>query len=94
MMSENGVHSIAYAFPKVRLVTTAIEAIIPGLGNFGDRYYGTDAVDHSSSDDDELEDDDQNSDIDVQSRSSSMDSAINSGSTNEVVREMTGVVTA
>jgi uridine kinase len=45
MMSETGVHSIAYAFPKVKLITTAVDKkinrygqIIPGLGNFGDRY--------------------------------------------------------
>lgn len=95
MMSEQGIHSIAYAFPKVKVLTTAVDKqinqfgqIIPGLGNFGDRYYGTDAVGHSSSDeeleeedDDELADafdHDQNLQIDV-SRSSSVDSAINSG---------------
>ncbi|XP_034017833.1 uridine-cytidine kinase-like 1 [Thalassophryne amazonica] len=45
-----GVHSVAYAFPKVRIITTAIDMevneqfhIIPGIGNFGDRYFGTDA---------------------------------------------------
>lgn len=43
-----GVHSIAYAFPKVNIITTAIDTlvnqnfhIIPGIGNFGDRYFGT-----------------------------------------------------
>ncbi|RWS24960.1 uridine-cytidine kinase-like 1 [Leptotrombidium deliense] len=48
LMAESGVHSIAYAFPKVRIVTTAVDAevndkfyIIPGIGNFGDRYFGT-----------------------------------------------------
>jgi uridine kinase len=94
MMAETGVHSIAYAFPKVRLLTTAVDKeinefgqIIPGLGNFGDRYYGTEnAVGHSSSDEEEEEDeiDDRfnasgrNLEIDVDSVSS-MDSAINSG---------------
>lgn len=55
MMAEAGVHSIAYAFPKVKLLTTAVDKhinafgeIIPGLGNFGDRFYGTEAVAHSS----------------------------------------------
>ncbi|CAD5110994.1 DgyrCDS345 [Dimorphilus gyrociliatus] len=49
IMAEVGVHSIAYAFPKVKLVTTAVDKeindrfhIIPGIGNFGDRYFGTD----------------------------------------------------
>ena len=50
---------IAYAFPKVTLFTSAIDSqisdqfhILPGLGNFGDRYFGTDSVA-----DDELEGD-------------------------------------
>ncbi|CAC5423827.1 udk [Mytilus coruscus] len=44
-----GVHSVAYAFPKVKIVTTAVDKevnekyhILPGIGNFGDRYFGTD----------------------------------------------------
>ncbi|KRZ78850.1 Uridine-cytidine kinase-like 1, partial [Trichinella papuae] len=48
LMAETGVQSVAYAFPKVRLVTTAVDKqlspnyhIIPGIGNFGDRYFGT-----------------------------------------------------
>ncbi|XGW30406.1 hypothetical protein V3C99_009409 [Haemonchus contortus] len=48
LMSEPGVHALAYAFPKVRLITTAVDAqisdnfyVLPGMGNFGDRYYGT-----------------------------------------------------
>ena len=39
---------MAYAFPKVRIVTTAVDPdinencyILPGIGNFGDRYFGT-----------------------------------------------------
>jgi uridine kinase len=39
---------VAYAFPKVRIVTTAVDPelsdncyILPGTGNFGDRYFGT-----------------------------------------------------
>lgn len=47
-----GVHNIAYAFPKVRIVTTAIDPcvnekfyIVPGIGNFGDRYFGTEPSD-------------------------------------------------
>ncbi|XP_065897739.1 uridine-cytidine kinase-like 1 [Dysidea avara] len=43
-----GVHSVAYAFPKVKVISTALDDkvndqyhIIPGIGNFGDRYFGT-----------------------------------------------------
>jgi len=50
IMAESGVHSLAYAFPGVRLVTTAVDPevnerfhILPGIGNFGDRYFGTEA---------------------------------------------------
>ncbi|XP_054617743.1 uridine-cytidine kinase-like 1 isoform X2 [Dunckerocampus dactyliophorus] len=50
LMAEMGVHSVAYAFPNVRIITTAVDKevnehfhIIPGIGNFGDRYFGTDA---------------------------------------------------
>jgi uridine kinase len=48
LMAEQGVHNVAYAFPKVRIVTTAVDPelneqcyILPGIGNFGDRYFGT-----------------------------------------------------
>ncbi|XP_060027641.1 uridine-cytidine kinase-like 1 isoform X2 [Erinaceus europaeus] len=51
LMAEMGVHSVAYAFPRVRIITTAVDKrvndlfrIIPGIGNFGDRYFGTDAI--------------------------------------------------
>ena len=50
LMAEMGVHSLAYAFPQVKIITTAVDKkvndllhIIPGMGNFGDRYFGTDA---------------------------------------------------
>lgn len=43
-----GVHTIAYAFPQVRIVTSAVDPeinekfhVLPGIGNFGDRYFGT-----------------------------------------------------
>jgi len=48
LMAESGVHTIAYAFPKVTIVTTAVDPeinekfhVLPGIGNFGDRYFGT-----------------------------------------------------
>ncbi|XP_013777361.1 uridine-cytidine kinase-like 1, partial [Limulus polyphemus] len=50
LAAESGVHTIAYAFPKVHIVTTAVDPevnkkfyILPGIGNFGDRYFGTEA---------------------------------------------------
>ncbi|TRY60881.1 hypothetical protein DNTS_035147 [Danionella cerebrum] len=62
LMAEMGVHSVAYAFPQVQIITTAVDKkvnhlfhIIPGIGNFGDRYFGTDAPpDWSDEDMDEL----------------------------------------
>ncbi|XP_031830999.2 uridine-cytidine kinase-like 1 isoform X5 [Nomia melanderi] len=48
LMAESGVHSVAYAFPRVKIVTSALDPVInekfyvlPGIGNFGDRYFGT-----------------------------------------------------
>uniref|UniRef100_A0A8C5QS67 Uridine-cytidine kinase n=1 Tax=Leptobrachium leishanense TaxID=445787 RepID=A0A8C5QS67_9ANUR len=59
LMAELGVHSVAYAFPHVRILTTAVDKkvndmfrIIPGIGNFGDRYFGTDAPPDWSDEDD------------------------------------------
>lgn len=50
LMAAPGVHAIAYAYPKVKIITAAVDQtvskdfhILPGLGNFGDRYFGTDA---------------------------------------------------
>jgi len=48
LAAQLGVHSVAYAFPRVKIVTSAIDAhvdqhyhILPGVGNYGDRYFGT-----------------------------------------------------
>nr|XP_033320980.1 uridine-cytidine kinase-like 1 isoform X2 [Megalopta genalis] len=48
LMAESGVHSVAYAFPHVKIVTSALDPVVnekfyvlPGIGNFGDRYFGT-----------------------------------------------------
>ncbi|XP_030279648.1 uridine-cytidine kinase-like 1a isoform X5 [Sparus aurata] len=58
LMAELGVHSVAYAFPKVKIITTAVDKslddflhVIPGIGDFGDRYFGTDGIDSLSDDD-------------------------------------------
>ncbi|KAI1711234.1 uracil phosphoribosyltransferase domain-containing protein [Ditylenchus destructor] len=60
LMAETGVHRLAYAFPKLTLVTTAVDPhiseqyyVIPGLGNFGDRYFGSEAVAHTLTDDED-----------------------------------------
>ncbi|KAK7099770.1 uridine-cytidine kinase-like 1 [Littorina saxatilis] len=49
LMAESGVHSVAYAFPKLKIVTTDVDKevnekfhILPGIGNYGDRFFGTD----------------------------------------------------
>ncbi|XP_054153881.1 uridine-cytidine kinase-like 1 isoform X2 [Oppia nitens] len=50
LMAVSGVHSIAYAFPNVKVITTEVDPevsdkfyILPGIGNYGDRFYGTEA---------------------------------------------------
>jgi len=55
-----GVQTVAYVFPKVKIITTACDTqldrdtgfICPGLGNFGDRYFGTDRTGYTSDTDD------------------------------------------
>ncbi|KAK7135908.1 hypothetical protein R3I94_014545 [Phoxinus phoxinus] len=49
LMAELGVSSVAYAFPRVKIITTAVDKslddllhLIPEIGDFGDRYFGTD----------------------------------------------------
>ncbi|XP_040579729.1 uridine-cytidine kinase-like 1 [Lepeophtheirus salmonis] len=51
LMAVSGVHTIAYAFPEVKIVTTAVDKeinekfhVVPGIGNFGDRYFGTEPM--------------------------------------------------
>lgn len=50
LMAESGVHTIAYAFPKTQIISTSVDPevnerfyILPGIGNFGNRYFGTEA---------------------------------------------------
>jgi uridine kinase len=47
--SRQGIGAMSYTFPKIKIITTEIDDklnekyfIIPGIGNFGDRYFGTD----------------------------------------------------
>ncbi|CAO3572297.1 unnamed protein product [Mortierella alpina] len=49
LAGPQGLHAISSAFPKVKIVTSFIDPVLntdtlylePGLGNFGDRYFGT-----------------------------------------------------
>ncbi|KAM9828812.1 uridine-cytidine kinase-like 1a isoform 1-T1 [Syngnathus typhle] len=57
LMAELGVHSVAYAFPKVKIITTAVDKsldhslhVIPGIGDFGDRYFGTNGFEKCTED--------------------------------------------
>ncbi|XP_021958153.1 uridine-cytidine kinase-like 1 isoform X2 [Folsomia candida] len=63
LMAQSGVHSIAYAFPRVKIVTTAVDPeinssfhVIPGIGNFGDRYFGTEPCGNGAESDDCIDD--------------------------------------
>ncbi|RXG58035.1 Uridine-cytidine kinase-like 1 [Armadillidium vulgare] len=51
LMTEQSVHNIVYAFPKVKIVTTDVEQRVseifynvPGVINFGDRHFGTEQL--------------------------------------------------
>ena len=45
-----GIAAVAERYPTVRMVTSAVDErlndnayMVPGIGDFGDRYFGTDA---------------------------------------------------
>jgi len=47
--APKGVHVVCKSFPRIKIVTSEIEIglnedfrVIPGMGEFGDRYFGTD----------------------------------------------------
>eukprot|EP00239_Pterosperma_sp_CCMP1384_P003911 CAMPEP_0197845428 /NCGR_PEP_ID=MMETSP1438-20131217/2366_1 /TAXON_ID=1461541 /ORGANISM="Pterosperma sp., Strain CCMP1384" /LENGTH=392 /DNA_ID=CAMNT_0043456723 /DNA_START=359 /DNA_END=1537 /DNA_ORIENTATION=- len=47
--APEGIKNICEAFPKIRLITSEIDngldeqcSVVPGIGEFGDRYFGTD----------------------------------------------------
>lgn len=49
MQAPQGIHAVCKKFPKVKIVTSEIDVtldndlrVIPGMGEFGDRYFGTD----------------------------------------------------
>ncbi len=66
IMAETGVHSLGYAHPKVKLVTSAVDKklnekfyVLPGIGNFGDRFFGTDIDGDTTTDEDCSSDDEE-----------------------------------
>jgi uracil phosphoribosyltransferase len=51
LSAPTGIAAVRERFPRVRMVTSAIEErlnedayMVPGIGDFGDRYFGTDVV--------------------------------------------------
>lgn len=47
--APQGVHVVCKQFPRIKIVTSEIETglndefrVLPGMGEFGDRYFGTD----------------------------------------------------
>jgi len=49
LQAPQGVHVVSKRFPRVKIVTSEIEfglnddfRVVPGMGEFGDRYFGTD----------------------------------------------------
>ncbi|XP_065874739.1 uridine kinase-like protein 5 [Euphorbia lathyris] len=51
--APQGIHAVCKQFPKVKIVTSEIDVtlddnfrVIPGMGEFGDRYFGTDNEEH------------------------------------------------
>jgi len=47
--APEGIHCVCKRFPSLKIVTSEIDValndefrVIPGLGEFGDRYFGTD----------------------------------------------------
>lgn len=47
--APQGVHVVCKSFPRLKIVTSEIDIglnedfrVIPGMGEFGDRYFGTD----------------------------------------------------
>lgn len=50
MQAPEGIHAVCKRFPMLKLVTSEIDLslnedlrVIPGMGEFGDRYFGTDS---------------------------------------------------
>ena len=51
LMTRKGVQNIAYAFKSIQMVTSEVDPsfnelfqIVPGMGDFSDRYFGTESL--------------------------------------------------
>lgn len=49
LQSPEGIHAVCKRFPLLKIVTSEIDSglndeyrVVPGMGEFGDRYFGTD----------------------------------------------------
>lgn len=49
IQAPEGIHTVCKRFPLLKIVTSEIDAglnevyrVVPGMGEFGDRYFGTD----------------------------------------------------
>ncbi|CAI5463292.1 unnamed protein product, partial [Closterium sp. Yama58-4] len=49
LQAPEGIHTLCHAFPRIKIVTSEIDVainehfrVVPGIGEFGDRYFGTD----------------------------------------------------
>lgn len=49
IQAPEGIHAVCKRFPLLKVVTSEIDAglnevyrVVPGMGEFGDRYFGTD----------------------------------------------------
>jgi len=49
VQAPEGIHAVCKKFPLLKIVTSEIDAglndeyrVVPGMGEFGDRYFGTD----------------------------------------------------
>jgi len=47
--SPEGIHAVCQKYPRLKIVTSEIDdgvnesyLVVPGVGEFGDRYFGTD----------------------------------------------------
>ena len=61
--APEGIHTVCRRFPRLKIVTSEIDAgindhyrVVPGMGEFGDRYFGTDADDDDDDDPEEGDD--------------------------------------
>lgn len=49
--ASQGIHSLCMRYPHMKIITSEVDAglnddnrVVPGVGEFGDRYFGTEAM--------------------------------------------------